>query len=299
LLSSYVGVEDRHSDKSWQVAFLQTHSEFEQRFPTIAARIRSQVSTVDQEHWNLFDSNCLLNCRVVEYHRQVAPGPGLPDPKHYDMDSCITVDIVLSVPPPSSLTPSSSSFMLSNDDDVIGNDIVHQGSYDFEGGAFCTLEANGDMVNHSESFQKPGDAVMFVSHKFHCVQKVTKGTRRVLVLEFWKGPTRTCDHRCESLSVVCRRERGFQLSKEQKVVRDTTEKRQDQEQVQLHRAPWLPFRLGAVEDGRLLWQTNMAEEDPMPEVPAKEDLLTMDDTTWDLFGDNSSEEGSDGSVFNT
>ena len=46
------------------------------------------------------------------------------------------------------------------------------------------------------SFFKPGDGLMFVSHKYHCVQPVRSGLRRVLVLEFWAGPTRHCPHRC-------------------------------------------------------------------------------------------------------
>ena len=33
---------------------------------------------------------------------------------------------------------------------------------------------------HSEKFQTSGDAVFFISHKFHCVKKVTKGVRKVL-----------------------------------------------------------------------------------------------------------------------
>jgi hypothetical protein len=239
------------------------------------------MSAVDKKHWHLFADPRRLHVRVVEYHRQVAPGPGLPDPKHYDMDSCITVDIVLSAPP----------FMSSGDngDNGESGEICER---EFEGGAFCTLEASGSVANHSTAFQRPGDAVMFVSHKFHCVQKVTKGTRRVLVLEFWRGPTRTCDHRCESLSVICRRERGSKG--EEKDSSSRTPRGTSKETAE--RPSWLPFRLGAVEGGRLLWQTNMVEEDPLPHLPAKKDLLNMNDQTWDLFGDDSSssDEGNEG-----
>ncbi|CAD7928677.1 unnamed protein product [Amoebophrya sp. A25] len=49
----------------------------------------------------------------------------------------------------------------------------------------------------SSSCNRRGDALLFVSHKYHCVQPVTRGTRRVLVLEFWRWPERRCGHRCE------------------------------------------------------------------------------------------------------
>ena len=194
----YVGMEDRSAGtKAWMVAYLQTNNQFHARFPDIIERIKRNIIETDRHKWNGIisgnngntnngkDTLLDVNCRVVEYHRQSAPGPGLPDARHYDMDSLVTVDIVLSVPPCSfSLTPT-----------------------DFEGGAFCTLESNGNMANHMEMFGQPGDAVMFVSHKFHSVEKVTKGIRRVLVLEFWRGPKRTCDHRCESLAIQCEREK--------------------------------------------------------------------------------------------
>jgi predicted 2-oxoglutarate/Fe(II)-dependent dioxygenase YbiX len=32
-----------------------------------------------------------------------------------------------------------------------------------------------------------GDAVCFVSHKFHNVLPVTRGTRRSMVIELWQG----------------------------------------------------------------------------------------------------------------
>jgi len=38
--------------------------------------------------------------------------------------------------------------------------------------------------------------VVFPSHKYHGVEAVEKGVRRVLVAELWEGPPRTCAHRC-------------------------------------------------------------------------------------------------------
>ena len=149
-----------------------------------------------------------LNVRVAEYHRQIAPGPGINDFKHYDMDSIVTVDICLS------------------------------SANEFSGGTFGTLETNGELMHHS--FGK-GDAVAFISHKFHCVEKVTEGVRRVLVLELWRGPTRTCPHRCEFLGNSCPSESTYVQPT------DTQE-------------TLLPFRLGGVEGEKLLWQSNVIEK---------------------------------------
>ncbi|KAH8057155.1 hypothetical protein JL722_6796 [Aureococcus anophagefferens] len=111
-----------------------------------------------------------LAVRNAELH-EVAAGGALPDPDHYDSGSYATVDVMLSAP-----------------------------GVDFEGGHFETLEADG-------SFDRPvfdrGDALVFCSHKKHCVRPVTKGTRRVLVLEVWFGPHRTCGHRCERRDGRC------------------------------------------------------------------------------------------------
>jgi hypothetical protein len=42
-----------------------------------------------------------------------------------------------------------------------------------------------------------GDAMVFVSHKFHGVEPVTSGRRQVCILEFWGGRECTCPHRCK------------------------------------------------------------------------------------------------------
>ena len=48
-----------------------------------------------------------------------------------------------------------------------------------------------------------GDALVFVSHKYHCVAPVTHGERRVLVIELWEGEERSCPHRCTERTGVC------------------------------------------------------------------------------------------------
>jgi len=181
--SKNFGVEVRSAlsqdDSSWKVAFLQTDNKFQEE-EQLLAKISAKVLEQAKAQWANIDlSN--LNVRCVEYHKQVAPGPGISDLRHYDMDSVFTVDILLSEP----------------------------GS--FTGGVFQTLEF-GDSVAEHEFGASAGDAVAFVSHKFHAVGKVETGTRRVCVVEWWRGPARTCPHRCESLAKGrCRSELGFKV----------------------------------------------------------------------------------------
>eukprot|EP00435_Cladocopium_sp_Y103_P034878 s2186_g9.t1 len=53
-----------------------------------------------------------------------------------------------------------------------------------------------DDTLHPHHFGK-GDALVFLSHKAHCVQPVTHGLRQTLVMELWEGEERCCNHRCQ------------------------------------------------------------------------------------------------------
>ena len=44
-------------------------------------------------------------------------------------------------------------------------------------------QVNGELKAHAP-FER-GDALLFVSHKPHCVAPVTSGLRQVLVMELW------------------------------------------------------------------------------------------------------------------
>lgn len=149
------------------------------------------------------------------------------------MDSVVTIDVLLSRP-----------------------------NEEFAGGKFQTLEVGGEMAEHA--FHQ-GDAVAFLSHKFHCVGQVETGIRRVLVMELWRGPARSCPHRCEFLGKSCPMEPGYTA--------------------QPSAEPLLPFRLGGVEGlrdcGELLWQTNETEKPPAPKAIEVDE----EDEEWDLFGD--------------
>lgn len=169
------GVEARlKCSNAWHVAYLQANALMERFLSDVLEKIYAIVTEVDRaEGWGLLDEP--YHVRVAEYHRQRAPSGAIPDITHYDEDSLVTVDILL------------------NDG--------------FEGGDFQTLEPNNRLARHE--FQAPGDALVFVSHKYHCVTPVTRGERRVLVLEFWRGPARRCPHRCAARQKSCPLESAF------------------------------------------------------------------------------------------
>jgi len=213
---SGLGQEIRAGTPDWRVWFWQTGGQFPK---DLEERIRKLAQSVAaQQQWDFQGSP--WNLRVAEYHQQVGGSPGLSDPHHYDMDSIVTVDVLLS------------------------------DTKDFEGGVFTTKEADGSMkAHHAEK----GDAIVFVSHKYHMVTPVTRGCRKVLVVEFWPHPARTCPHRCLSAGPVC----GGQT---------------------------FPFSLGSATmepDGLcLLWQESGQVSQPA-KVP---DMMASEDQAWDLFG---------------
>lgn len=171
------------SSPRWTVAFLHTDGHFLKVLPDLAMRMEQLVRQTDAKNWRLLEhsgrtepdaeTGSQLRLRCCEYHRMMEGGH-LGDVHHHDEGSVITLDIML--------TPS--------------------GSY--EGGELSTLErlepANGageaSEVLTQHQFEQ-GDALLFVSHKYHCVAPVTKGTRQVLVAEYWWGEQRECGHRCD------------------------------------------------------------------------------------------------------
>jgi predicted 2-oxoglutarate/Fe(II)-dependent dioxygenase YbiX len=149
---------------SWETSYLNTAGTFKREAPALREKLLEAVRSTDAIHWQILDraEPGSLNPRCVEYHR-VAPGGSLPQVDHHDAGSFITLDVMLS------------------------------DSSDFEGGSFRTLEADGEMKQYDF---EAGDALLFVSHKPHCVFPVTAGDRRVLVMEVWEGAERECGHRC-------------------------------------------------------------------------------------------------------
>ena len=168
---SSAGKDLSKHDGRWETLYLHSDGHFQRECGDILAKIVREVRRVETTEPSMCSILASVpaqdvGCRCIEYH-EVRSGGGLPDPRHHDIGSRVTVDIMLSNP-----------------------------AKDFEGGEFHTLESDGSMKPHA--FARTGDALVFLSHKYHCVQPVRSGLRRVLVLEFWRGPERHCAHRCDT-----------------------------------------------------------------------------------------------------
>lgn len=254
LTSSSAGVQV-HTD-SWKVLYLQNNNVFQQKLPALRQRILEAVRQVDKSNWKLFDNVDHVNIRVVEYHQMDEFGE-LADPKHYDLNSLLTMDIMLS----------------------------EEGA--FEGGDLQTEEADGTLKKYEF---KQGDALVFVSHKPHCVGRVRAGKRNVMVLEFWYGAERQCPHRCERFGQeICAKDPAQHLYTQE----HPNSKREHQlEQANTTSIP-LPFRLGSVsicKEGEceileLLWEPSGNDEVVAPTKPTatSEEAAVNLDEVWGLF----------------
>jgi hypothetical protein len=118
---------------------------------------------------------------VAEYH-EMRVGGSLPNIEHYDIGSIITVDIMLQIAE--------------------------------DGALFQTLETPDYNISASETDVTSGanmktheftegDALVFVSHKYHSVTPLRRGSRKVLVVEYWHGRQRRCGHRCDRPFGIC------------------------------------------------------------------------------------------------
>jgi len=147
---------------NWQTTFV--NQRLPQLLPELWARMVGAMREADAAHFGVLDEHArhALNLRSAEYH-EVLPSGGLPIPKHLDYGSILTIDLMLS------------------------------DTSEFEGGVFSTLEPDGML--HKHTFER-SDAIIFLSHKYHCVSPVTAGRRNVLVAELWEGLPRPCPQRC-------------------------------------------------------------------------------------------------------
>jgi hypothetical protein len=158
---------------TWNVKYIHTEGYMQVKMAGVLRKLREAVELVDRrEGWGLLEGKdgAGINVRTAEYH-SYGKGGGLGDPHHCDHGSLVTVDVML-----------------------------HRPGMDFEGGAFCTWR-DGSVTQHTDFGL--GDAVVFVSHKKHHVERVTSGVRKVLVMEFWQGPASVCPHRCRDPSGNC------------------------------------------------------------------------------------------------
>lgn len=159
----------------WETVYLHTDGGFGRHCAGLRQKLLDEARAVDREQgWGLLrdrEASCgPIRFRTAEYHEVTVDG-ALPNPRHFDGGSLVTIDVMLERP-----------------------------GVDFEGGAFTTEEEDGSVTEHT--FER-GDATFFVSHKYHSVQPVTAGRRAVLVCELWHGPERSCAHRCLQRTGEC------------------------------------------------------------------------------------------------
>jgi hypothetical protein len=192
---------------TWEVKYLHTNGYFAHALPDIADKLIAAAVSADRaQGWGLLQhdvdgsltgsvnrkSSLLvpledMRVRCAEYHR-MERGGSLADPGHFDQGSLITVDVMLEQPGDS-----------------------------FQGGAFRTRDLSGPV--DAPAFNQ-GDALVFVSHKAHHVAPVVGGTRRVLVVELWRGPACTCPHRCQRSNGECTLTTASQASQEKQDFED-------------------------------------------------------------------------------
>ena len=140
-----------------------------QLLPDLFARCLEAVRAADAELWGgVLEGREQISLRSAEYHTVLACPVAMP--VHNDYGSLVTMD-----------------FMLSD-------------TSEFEGGLFQTAETDGTLLTHE--FEK-GDALLFLSHKFHAVTELTKGRRNIMVCELWEGVPRRCPQRCDQPWMPC------------------------------------------------------------------------------------------------
>jgi len=137
--------------------FVHVQQRMFREFPAIYSKIIEVMAKVDREQgWNLLADKPDTNVRVMEYHSYTCGG-SVCDPTHCDGGSLVTSSILLSHPD------------------------------DFTGGQFTCLESDRSTVTTFDEIRQ-GDAIVFVSEKYHSVEEVKSGNRRSFVSELWAGP---------------------------------------------------------------------------------------------------------------
>lgn len=191
---------------SWRTVFF--NHRLATLLPDLHARLVAAARDADESSgWGVLDAQRVqLAMRCAEYHVVTTAG-GLPNEKHYDAGSLITMDLMLS------------------EADA------------FEGGVFQTLEPDGTMRRHA--FGR-GDLLVFLAHKYHCVTPVTRGTRNVFVCELWEGLERRCPRRCDVPFGPC----ACRLTMQNLLVRMDDEGRTDLAKVPFSRSTPLPIKQG-------------------------------------------------------
>jgi len=174
--------------------YVQTDNFFETKLDWLHKRIVKLVRHLNiKERWGFnMSSDSSFNVRVAEYH-EMSEGGSLSDCRHVDVGSVVTVDIMLEEATKGAIFQTLESTKKTVDE---LKHIHHTG------------HEKSEEINKEKEFLKPHsfcarDAMVFMSHKYHCVSTLLKGQRKVFVVEFWNGQKPICGHRCEDPTGNC------------------------------------------------------------------------------------------------
>ena len=133
----------------WHTTYVSFNHMFQNRLPELHQKLVQAAVEADRDKWHIIETalaahtseEVSLQTRCVEWHHVGTTG-GLPNDRHYDSGSCVTVDVML-------------------------NEAA-------AGGVFETLELlpDGTEATVGHCFEK-GDVIVFPSHKYHSVSPVT------------------------------------------------------------------------------------------------------------------------------
>jgi len=180
-----LGLATSNPRNHWQTHYVSADGLLKLSCPAIYEKLKSLPSLVnkglfseEEEISSIPNNNNPEMCHQEQLHKEclqdiqvrcaeihtAKKGGSLNDPGHFDSGSVVTVDVLL--------------------------------SGKFEGGMMT--------MSGEEIVFDVGDALIFPSYKYHTVEPITKGIRECLVVEFWNGEEKLCNHRCNIAHGDCR-----------------------------------------------------------------------------------------------
>lgn len=189
------GSGQRKLDSPWATSYLHTNFAAQEGKigPIVNKLVKKALEISKAEKWEFISeqNRSLIGIRVIEMHKVYAGG-SLAHIRHCDNGSIVTIDV-----------------MLAEDSDYSGGEFT---TLEYKPGHISSnkISSNSkllgircpDEVLTCHTFQR-GDMMVFPSHKYHCVQPVVRGCRKVMVMELWYGEDRSCAHRCMQPTGVC------------------------------------------------------------------------------------------------
>ena len=180
VLTTVGATRDRQLREGGRTVHINHH--LAEMMPALHDRLLRAAREADRDHWRgaadadrpdvgVLDDRAMVALRSAEYHDVRGKAESaLPMHLHGDYGSLVTIDLMLS----------------------------HSSEY--EGGVLQTMEADGNLLDHT--FEQ-GDALIFLSHKEHGVTPVTSGRHKIVVCELWEGLPRRCPQRCDQPWYPC------------------------------------------------------------------------------------------------